>query len=401
MGLSGTVCFSIGGAGIGPLVGCTVEAIVSGSSGSYSARAKSDDKGKLCFSLGGDDHRVESLIAYPRSGHWVSVWQSPAPGQFLSLKLRDPLASNWWREYFPTFKQECLARAKIGVVDFGFIPSGSVEHVVVTDELGIPLNKDTFRLKAEHGRFVCSLLSGSPSTDFQGGVAPGAYTRLVALDANGNLDSVTLAEAIESLVEEGEVDVINVSFGFVPEDGARYDDLDLVVKLACDAGISIVAACGNDSRYPVALPARYPVVIGVCPAGKYDLAPPGSMSKLLELEGSQLVILDGKDELASDWFLSAASSFDECSDFVAPGVAMELEVDGGVCDFYGSSFASPLIAGLLAGLIAEESSNEQSERAERLFRGRELLDAASIAVKPTGKGKSVRFPAAFKISPQS
>lgn len=164
-----------------------------------------------------------------------------------------------------------------------------------------------------HGTAVASLLVGH--SDVFRGAAPGA--QLYAADVycgsatGGAVDAV--ADALGWLVGE-KVPVINISLT-----GPANEVLDNVVRLVIARGHLIVAAVGNEGpSAPARYPAAYSGVIGVTGVDARDRV-------LVEAARGKQV------------------------DFAAPGADMTAAgLDSAFVSVRGTSFAAPLVAGLLA-----------------------------------------------------
>ena len=164
-----------------------------------------------------------------------------------------------------------------------------------------------------HGTAVASLMVGRWGA-FQGG-DPGAALKIADIyggrPAGGS--STALAEALAWMVEQ-RVLVVNVSLV-----GPRNILVERAVAAAQLRGVILVAAAGNDGpAAPPLYPAAYPGVIGVTGLGGRDRPLPEAA------RGSQV-------------------------DFAAPGADMAAAgAAGSWITVRGTSFASPLVAGLIA-----------------------------------------------------
>lgn len=166
---------------------------------------------------------------------------------------------------------------------------------------------------APHGTAVASLMIGR-SGAFSG-AAPGG--ELYAADVYGGSraggSSTGLVQAL-AWMAENDVPVVNVSLV-----GPRNAVVEAAVRRATARGMLIVAAVGNDGpAAPPLYPAAYPDVVGVTAVnGRGRVLPEAG-------RGRQV-------------------------DFAAPGADMAAAGPGqGYVNVRGSSFASPLVAGLLA-----------------------------------------------------
>nr|WP_298716714.1 S8 family serine peptidase [uncultured Steroidobacter sp.] len=198
---------------------------------------------------------------------------------------------------------------RVGLIDGGVQRSHSVFNGVVVHEHGCTGGA----IPSAHGTAVASLLVGQG--DVFHGAAPGA--ELFAADVycglatGGALDSV--AEAFAWMSRE-QVPVINISLV-----GPANALLERIVRVVTTRGHIVVAAVGNDGpSAPPLFPAAYPEVVAVT-----------------GVDAKQRVLLEacrGKHV-----------------DFSAPGANMAaagIEAPFGVVR--GTSFAAPIVAGLLA-----------------------------------------------------
>ena len=164
-----------------------------------------------------------------------------------------------------------------------------------------------------HGLAVASLMIGR-SGPFSGG-APGAT--LLAADIYGGQaaggSSTALAQALAWMVEQRAA-VVNVSLV-----GPRNALVERAVARARARGVIIVAAVGNDGpAAPALYPAAYDSVIGV-------------------------TAVNGRNRVLPEAGRSAQV------DFAAPGADMAAAAQGGGwTSVRGTSFAAPIVAGLLA-----------------------------------------------------
>jgi hypothetical protein len=211
------------------------------------------------------------------------------------------------------------ATFKVGLIDGGVdtahpVFKGTVVHQHGCNDQPVP---------SAHGTAVASLLVGK-SAPFNG-AAPGA--ELFAADvycglgAGGAVDAV--ADAIAWMARE-RVPVINVSLV-----GPRNLLLENVVKRTVSRGHVIVAAVGNDGpAAPPLFPASYPDVIGVT-----------------GVDARRKVLLEAGRGPQVDFSAPGA-------DMAAAGLAPTFAA------VRGTSFAAPIVAGLLAASVREPDEAE-------------------------------------------
>lgn len=223
------------------------------------------------------------------------------------------------------------ARARVGLIDGGI---DSTHPALRSGELHL-WGCDTRAIPSAHGTAVASLLAGN-ALHFHG-AAPGAA--IYAADVNcgqptgGNVE--TIAEAFAWLARE-QVPVINVSLV-----GPPNNVLKRVVDATLARGSLIVAAVGNDGpAAPPLYPAAYPGVIGVT-----------------GVDARRRVLVEAAR--GPQVFIAAPGA-----DLVAAAP------DKRYAQVRGTSFAAPLVAGLLAQALpaldaraAKEVVNELVARA--------------------------------------
>jgi subtilisin family serine protease len=204
------------------------------------------------------------------------------------------------------------------VVRIGLIDSGvDGAHPALAGVRIVRQGCDGQLLPAPHGTAVASLLAGDDGT-FRG-VQPRAT--LYAADVfcgHGGGSIALVAVALDWMARE-RVPVVNISLV-----GAKSVLLTGLVRAMSARGHLLVAAVGNDGpSAPPLYPAAYPEVIGVTAVGPDDRALPEACRG-------------------------------EHVDFAAPGAGIRAaQPGGGFAGMRGTSFATPVVAGLLAGSLTE------------------------------------------------
>jgi subtilisin family serine protease len=237
-------------------------------------------------------------------------------------------------------------RARIGLIDGGV----DVSHPVFRDVQVHQHGCTSAPVPSAHGTAVASLIAGRAG-NFHG-AAPAA--ELFSADVYCGIATggavETVAEAMSWLARE-RVPVINVSLV-----GPENATLGGVVRVLVARGHVVVAAVGNDgpSARPL-YPASYPGVVGVT-------AVDARKKVLIEAcRGPQV-------------------------DFAAPGADMAAALSAeGFASVRGTSFASPIVAGLLAAQLTQPDR----EAAERVIAqlAQSAMDLGSRGVdKVYGKG---------------
>jgi subtilisin family serine protease len=212
---------------------------------------------------------------------------------------------------------------KVGLIDGGVGATHPAFRGVTLHEHGC----EGTSVPSAHGTAVASLLVGS--TERFHGAAPGAelYAADVycGLPAGGAVDAV--ADAFAWLAREA-VPVINVSLV-----GPPNLMLQEVVRRVIAHGQIIVAAVGNDGpAAPPLYPASYPDVVGVTAVDRHGRALPEAA------RGNQV-------------------------EFAAPGAEMVAAASGrqAFVPVRGTSFAAPIVAGILASSAHEFSKAAADE----------------------------------------
>jgi len=200
------------------------------------------------------------------------------------------------------------AGLRIGLIDSGV----DGEHPVLSGITMVRHGCDGALFPAPHGTAVASLLVGEG--EGFASVIPGAT--LYASDifcGHGGGSLSLLALALDWMAKE-EVPVVNVSLV-----GAKSVLLTGLVRAMTTRGYLLVAAVGNDGpTAPPLYPAAYPDVIGVT-----------------AVDGNRRVLPE--------------ACRGEQVDFAAPGADFKAAaVGGGFDEMRGTSFATPIVAGLLA-----------------------------------------------------
>jgi len=168
-----------------------------------------------------------------------------------------------------------------------------------------------------HGTAVASMILGN--TDLLPGVAPGSSILSIQVaDAAGYSDSFKIAEGILAAVDAG-VDIINISMGSSGDSAV----LRAAIQKAIEAGVMIVAPTGNSGLNQVFYPAANEGVVAI-----------GAVDR----NGAAM----------------AFSNYGDAVAVAAPGYGLNSAwVDDGAVSVSGTSFSSPIIAGLIAATMTE------------------------------------------------
>ena len=182
---------------------------------------------------------------------------------------------------------------------------------------------------AHHGTHVASLIFGQYDSSIRG-ISPGCRGLIIPVFADGPDGSVApcsqidLAHAITQAVEQG-AHVINISGGELVSSGEPHPLLDKAVRLCAKNGVLIVAAVGNDGCQCLHVPAAISSTLAVGAMDAQRL--PLDFSNWGETYQNNGILALGEKLLGA-----------------VPG--------GGVTTKSGTSFATPIVSGIVALLLS-------------------------------------------------
>jgi cyanobactin maturation PatA/PatG family protease len=181
-------------------------------------------------------------------------------------------------------------------------------------------------LMSSHGTHITSVIFGQHGSSVPG-IAPGCRGLIVPVFSDhrpGSLSQIDLARAINQAVEQG-AHVINISGGQLAQGTEADPILAQAVKFCHDSGVLIVAAAGNDGCQCLHVPAALPEVLAVGAMNAQGL--PFDFSNWGETYKTQGILAPGENILGAK-----------------PG--------GGLTTKSGTSFATPLVSGIVALLLS-------------------------------------------------
>ena len=211
-----------------------------------------------------------------------------------------------------------------------------------------------------HGTHVTGIV-GARGNNGQGVSGVCQRVVLVPIKCLGKNNQGTISSAVQAIdfaILNG-CRVINASFG-TPEDSQFLRE---AVNRARNAGVMVVAACGNDGRdndsrpiYPASLTTSFQNVIAVASSNKNDR-------------------------------LDVGSNFGDVSvDLAAPGTSVFSTVPFGRFGFStGTSMAAPHVTGTIALMLAREPSLTVGEIRTRLFANVDQIANLSGKVRTSGR----------------
>jgi subtilisin len=264
------------------------------------------------------------------------------------------------------------AGVRVGVIDTGI----DADHpaLVVADGVNTVVG-EADELHGDnghgHGTHVAGIIAarGRPPSGVRG-LAPEAELCSLRVYAQGarTAGGFAILAALLRACDLG-CDLVNLSLEATQLDEALED----AVSHALDHGVVAIAAAGNGSRRPVAVPARY--ACAVTALGRRGTFPAGS------LEEGQVADPCGT---SADDFLAGFSNVGREVDLTAPGVGVVSTVPGGHGPDQGTSMAAAAATGMAARLlsVAPEVMGMPRDRA----RATAILDLLARNAAPMGLG---------------
>jgi subtilisin len=317
-----------------------------------------------------------ALVVVPAGGFWSVVVRGPADGMTITvppLPQDGPLA--WWHRALGINNPDLTRGSgiRVGVIDTGVGPHGFLSHVA---RVGSFIN-GTFDPGGgadadSHGSHVCGIIGARPSTasDYIG-IAPGVDLFCARVFPPGQgANQGDIADAIDSLSKDHQVDLINLSLGASSPSEIERD----AIRDALERGTLCVCAAAN-SAGPVEFPAAFPESVAVSALGLEGWGPDGTLASTRQpFETAQF----GSDHL----YLANFSCFGPEIDGCAPGVGIISTVPErpGLTTPYasmdGTSMASPAGCGALAAILSATPDYQGLPRdVSRAERARALLKA--------------------------
>jgi subtilisin family serine protease len=310
------------------------------------ARGVTGANGRVRLTLAGST--IERVVAtpVPGNGYWSGYRVNiPASGvvQIRVPPFTMPFVDSV-RHYYSTTNFVTGVGVTVGIIDTGCGPHADLNIVgsrnTVTGEPAYATEDGGY-----HGTHVAGLV-GARGVAANGvrGIAPGVDLRsyrVFGAGANGASNYAILKAMLFAAVDK--CDVINLSLG----GGPANDIVEEAMQDACNQGMLVVIAAGNDYRSAVNYPAAYPGATPVSAMGREGTYPAGS-SEELQVVKPPNPTTDPRE------YIAHFSNFGFQIGFTAPGVgAISTLPNNRIGPLSGTSMAAPVIAGAAACLLSQ------------------------------------------------
>jgi subtilisin len=361
-------------------------------------RTKTNEEGEAEFKFA-SFYEVLSVIVTPYSEFWPQVVRGAPPGRKLNVvcdRLPDKGPSGWWHKALGIRADAEYGKGiKIGVIDSGCGPHPAVKDV---SKRGAFINgtydEDGGNDSGAHGTHVCGIICGDTrnnSLPFYG-IAPGTEVHSVRVfPEEGAANQGDIADAIDFLVEQEEVHLINMSLGA----DTRSVILEQAIRNAFERGVLCICAAGNNAGR-VSYPAAFAEAVAVSAVGELGFVPLDSLPALPTDPA-----LFGKSQLHAADF----TNFGGEVRVACPGVGIIAPVpDRGkhsspYASMSGTSMASPIACAALAILLSRDQAYIGMERSRQRARyARNMLTTSAQTIELPREYEGSGLPILGKVS---
>ena len=324
------------------------------------ARAVSDANGKATVEYDATLWPVPMLLLLEPGGRaWSGLVHAPISGatvSLLELPRSGPLGY-WQRLQGEAAFDPTLGKGiKVGVIDTGVGPHPNLNQVKPIGSF-IDGRRDTDPTSAidpdGHGTHVTGIIAALPSegSGQYAGLAPGAATYVARVfPPGGTANQGDIANAVETLALEYQVDLVNLSLG----GSASSIELD-AIQWSLEQGTLCICAAGNQDGGSVMYPAAYPQCVAVSAVGVLGALPLGTMAAMN-------VPTDPAKNTPAGIYVASFSSVGPSITVCAPGVGIVSTVpastffDAPYADMSGTSMASPAATATLAARLSRDTA---------------------------------------------
>jgi len=207
--------------------------------------------------------------------------------------------------------------------------------------------------KQYHGIAVASAAAGTVN-----GVAKRANIHMIVINSRLS-DYISSLKYVEDYADNPNKTVINISSGVF----VYSNTLDKLISTMTRKGFMIISAAGNDGINSCITSPRFTESSGLV----YEKNYPSSYVDVIGVGSIENNVTNGKikkTEINNLYDLAFFSNYGHCVDIFAPGYAnlafipenvKEKEIYNNTAYFFGTSFSSPMVAGVAAVLISEYS----------------------------------------------
>ncbi len=317
---------------------------------------KTNATGKVTLRVSGSTKYERLYLQHDLPGLWSFMGKNVAADGTLTIKLQpvDLAATDSLRHFHQVGQDTAGAGVKVGVIDSGI----ALDHpdLVVAGGLGCVPDEpesDFGPLGGAHGSHVAGIIAGrGQSPTGMRGMAPAAevFSYRVFGKSESSGSNFALVKAIQRGIADG-CDVLNMSLGFDLNEETGLPDVDPAVQEAIreahKRGVLVVAAAGNDGRMPVNYPAMDEVAVAVSAIGRKGTFPVKSS------ETGDVLAPFGAEPKS---FVAAFSNIGMELDVAGAGVGVVSTVPGGYAPMSGTSMACPAVTGVVARLLAENTT---------------------------------------------
>ena len=308
-----------------------------------------DSTGTVALRLGPNPLTVDELrVERPPRGWW-GAWgkhvaiDSPHPVELQPVDLGPAAANDALRHFYGSSPPGAGGiGVRIGVLDTGI--NLDHPHLTVADGQNTVTGEqpgDYGDNGVGHGTHVAGIIAGKGSAPTGiSGLAPQAelWSFRVFGKASETATNYSIMKALWLAQLKG-CHLVNLSLGATPPDQALKDAIDD----AEEHGVVVLAAAGNESCSPVAVPGCY--ANAVTALGRRGTFPSAAR------EAGDIGPPAGTDP--SDFF-AGFSNYGQQVDFTAPGVGIVSTVPGGYAPDRGTSMAAAAATGIAARLLSDQ-----------------------------------------------
>ncbi|GAA6184577.1 S8/S53 family peptidase [Aliiglaciecola sp. NS0011-25] len=320
-------------------------------------------------------------------GFWRHAQNAPPSGATIRLQRIDQTGPLGWWHLAHGITSSDINRGqniRIGVIDLCLEIDESLQHIKNLGQMDPQGQlKEMNIAEHPHGRYCCSLLANKQTEDggFEG-ISPGSEIFFIgAMDETdvSRLNPLQVATAVLTLSRDYQCDIINISAGDLDK---KPQFLLSVILQARKNGTVIVVAGGNDNK-KLKYPAGFAEVVTAVALGKKGACPPSSPG--YEHEQSQQAI-----DIDDTYYYWPNNDYGENVDYIAAGAGIIDTLDQTPnVDIYGTSYASPMLCGILAAKLSNNSTYHSCNRdISRVTLALDELRSTSI---PLELGDNMKF----------